>query len=77
MAARVYPIACTACVCMKNICSTDIRVVVGATAGVPHLVGLAALARYASHLSTYCQTSMEGIHTSELISKSFSIRKGT
>jgi hypothetical protein len=40
---------------------------VEATAGGPHLVGLAALTGYASRLCAYCQTSMEGIHTLELI----------
>jgi hypothetical protein len=73
MAAKICPITCTAWVCMKNICSTDTRVVVEAMAGVPHPVGLAALAGYASHLGACCQTSVEGIHTSELMLQSFSI----
>jgi hypothetical protein len=33
------------------------------TAGVPHLVGLAALAGNAFHLGAYCQTSAESTHT--------------
>jgi hypothetical protein len=60
---------------MKNICSTVIRVTVEATTGVPHPAGQAAPAEYASRPSAYCQTSMEGIHTSELILQSFSIKK--
>jgi hypothetical protein len=62
---------------MKNICSIDIGVVEEATVGVPYLLGLAALARYATHLGACCQTSVEGIQTSELILQFFSIRKGT
>jgi hypothetical protein len=48
---------------------------VEANAGVPHPVGFAVLARYAFRLGAYCQTSVEGIYTSELILQSFSIRK--
>jgi hypothetical protein len=44
-------------------------------AGVPHPAGHAALAGYAFLLGAYGQTSAEGIHTSELILPSFSIRK--
>jgi hypothetical protein len=76
MATRVYLIACITWVCMKNICSTDIGGGGGGNCWVPHLVGLAALAGYASRLRVCCQTSMEDIHTSEWISQSFSIRKG-
>jgi hypothetical protein len=44
-------------------------------AGVPHHVGLAALAGHAFRLGARCQTSVEGTHTAELILKSFSIIK--
>jgi hypothetical protein len=61
---------------MRNIYSIVIGVVGEATAaGVPHPVGHAALAGYASHLGGCCQTSVESIHTSELTIQSFSIRK--
>ena len=63
---------------MRNICSIIIGVVVVAiAAGVPHPMVLAALAGNAFHLNAYCQTSVEGTHTSELILQSFSIRKDT
>jgi hypothetical protein len=52
---------------MKTSAPLTLVVVVEATAEVPHLVGLAALAGYTSHLCACCQTSVEGIHTSELI----------
>jgi hypothetical protein len=48
---------------------------VEATARVPHFVALAALAGNAFRLGACCQTSVEGIHTSELILQYFSIRK--
>jgi hypothetical protein len=44
--------------------------------GVPHLAGHAALAGCTFVLGNYGPTSVEGIHTSELILQSFSIRKG-
>jgi hypothetical protein len=47
------------------------------SAGVPHPMGLAALAGHAFRLGATCQTSAEGIHTLELILQSFSIRKDT
>jgi hypothetical protein len=61
---------------MRNICSVVIGVAGEATAsGVPHPVGRATLAGYASRLGAYCQTSLKGIHTLELILQSLSIRK--
>jgi hypothetical protein len=71
MATRVCPIACTAWVHVKNICSTNIGVVVEATARVPHFMGLVALARDASRIGAYCETFVEGIHILELILQSF------
>ena len=63
---------------MRNICSIVSGVVVEATtAGVPDPTGLAALAGHASLLGACCQTSVEGILTSELILQSFIIRKDT
>jgi hypothetical protein len=50
---------------MKNIFSIVIGVVVVATAG------------NAFHLGACCQTSVEGIHTLDLILQSFSIIKDT
>jgi hypothetical protein len=76
MAARVCPIACTAWVCMKNICFTFIGGGRGGNAGAPHPVGHAALVEYASLLGAYSQISMEGIHTLVLTLQTFSIRKG-
>jgi hypothetical protein len=62
---------------MKNNCSTDIGGGGGGNCWGSHLVGLAALAGYTSPLGAYCQTYVEGIHTSEMILQSFGIRKGT
>jgi hypothetical protein len=76
MAAKVSPIACIAWVYMKNISSTDIGGGGGGNCWGAPSYGLAALAGYASRLGACCQTSVEGIHTSQLISQSFSIRKG-
>jgi hypothetical protein len=76
MAARVCSIGCIAWVYMKNICSTIIGMAVEASDGVPHPAGQAAPFEYASLLGACCQTYVEGIHTSELILQSFSIRKG-
>jgi hypothetical protein len=48
---------------------------VATAAEVPHPVVLAAPAEHSFHLSTYCQTYVESIHTSDLTLQSFSIRK--
>jgi hypothetical protein len=48
---------------------------VATVAGVPHPRVPAALAGHAFHLSAYCETSVEIIHTLDLTMQSFSIRK--
>jgi hypothetical protein len=76
MAARVYSIARTAWVCIKNICSTDNG---GGGGGSYCCWGSSscwhvATAEHACLLGACCQTSIEGIHTSSLILQSFNIR---
>jgi hypothetical protein len=50
-------------------------VAVATAAAVPHLGVPAAPAEHAFHLCACFQTSIESIHTSDLILQSFSIRK--
>jgi hypothetical protein len=66
IAARVWPIAWTVWVCIRNICSMVMGVVVATAAGVPHLGVSAAPAEHAFHLCACCQTSVESIHISYL-----------